>query len=97
MTGQADLPQKFDEVKEFGRWKDIINFVTPDIASQIFAFMKEKRTQIETRKTETELEALNQMEKVRFQILFFLKIMVNHLKSNKMDKDSLNSKINSQK
>ena len=60
MTGQADLPQKFDEVKEFGRWKDIINFVTPDIASQIFAFMKEKRTQIETRKTETELEALKQ-------------------------------------
>lgn len=60
LTGQADLPQKFDEVKEFGRWKDIINFVTPDIASQIFAFMKEKRTQIETRKTETELEALKQ-------------------------------------
>lgn len=60
LTGQADLPQKFDEVKEFGRWKDIINFVTPDIASQIFAFMKEKRTQIETRKTEAELEALKQ-------------------------------------
>ena len=60
LTGQADLPQKFDEVKEFGRWKDIINFVTPDIASQIFAFMKEKRTQIETRKTEAELEELKQ-------------------------------------
>ena len=97
LTGQADLPQKFDEVKEFGRWKDIINFVTPDIASQIFAFMKEKRTQIETRKTETELEALKQMGKVRFRILFLLKIVVNLLKSNKMDNESLNSKINIQK
>lgn len=60
LTWQADLPQKFDEVKEFGRWKDIINFVTPDIANQIFAFMKEKRTEIETRKTEAELEKLKQ-------------------------------------
>jgi hypothetical protein len=32
--------------------------VTPDIANQIFAFMKEKRTEIETRKTEEELQAL---------------------------------------
>lgn len=55
---QIDLPQKFDEVKEFWWWKNIINFVTPDIANQIFAFMKEKRTEIETRKTEEELQAL---------------------------------------
>jgi hypothetical protein len=32
--------------------------VTPDIANQIFAFMKEKRTEIETRKTEEELQVL---------------------------------------
>jgi hypothetical protein len=32
--------------------------VTPDIANQIFTFMKEKRTEIETRKTEEELQAL---------------------------------------
>jgi hypothetical protein len=32
--------------------------VTPDIANQIFAFMKEKRTEIERRKTEEELQAL---------------------------------------
>ena len=60
LTGQAQLPQKFDEVKEFWWWKDIINFVTPNIANQIFAFMKEKRTEIETRKTEQELEQLKQ-------------------------------------
>lgn len=60
LTGQAQLPQKFDEVKEFWWWKDIINFATPNIANQIFAFMKEKRTEIETRKTEQELEQLKQ-------------------------------------
>ncbi|MBF0981353.1 hypothetical protein HXK74_01820 [Candidatus Gracilibacteria bacterium] len=58
LSGEANLPQKFDEVKEFGWWKNIINFVTPDIANQIFTFMKEKRTEIETRKTEEELQAL---------------------------------------
>lgn len=58
LSWEANLPQKFDEVKEFWWWKDIINFVTPDIANQIFAFMKEKRTEIETRKTEEELQAL---------------------------------------
>ena len=55
---QIDLPQKFDELKEFWWWKNIINFVTPDIANQIFAFMKEKRAEIERRKTEEELQAL---------------------------------------
>ena len=60
LTGQTQLPQKFDEVKEFWWWKDIINFVTPNIANQIFAFMKEKRTEIETRKTEQELQQLKQ-------------------------------------
>lgn len=58
LSWEANLPQKFDEVKEFWWWKDVINFVTPDIANQIFAFMKEKRTEIETRKTEEELQAL---------------------------------------
>ena len=58
LSWEANLPQKFDEVKEFWWWKNIINFVTPDIANQIFAFMKEKRTEIETRKTEEELQVL---------------------------------------
>lgn len=58
LSWEANLPQKFDEVKEFWWWKNIINFVTPDIANQIFTFMKEKRTEIETRKTEEELQAL---------------------------------------
>ena len=60
LNGQAQLPQKFYVVNEFCWWKDIINFVTPNIANQIFAFMKEKRTEIETRKTEQELEQLKQ-------------------------------------
>ena len=58
LSWETNLPQKFDEVKEFWWWKNIINFVTPDIANQIFTFMKEKRTEIETRKTEEELQAL---------------------------------------
>ncbi len=58
LTGAFQLPEKFDEVKEFGWWKDIINFVSPSVANQIFDFMKAKRLEIEKRKTEDELRKL---------------------------------------
>jgi len=52
---KENLPETFDEVKEFWRWKDIINFVSPKLANKIFEFMKNKRLEIENRKTEAEL------------------------------------------
>ena len=58
LTWEIDLPSKFDEVEEFGWRKNIINFVTPDTALKIFNFMKEKRLEIEQRKTEQELQDL---------------------------------------
>lgn len=58
LTWEINLPDKFNEVKEFWWWKDIINFVSPDIAKKIFEFMKEKRLEIEKRKTEQELQDL---------------------------------------
>ena len=45
--------------------KNIINFVTPDIALKTFNFMKEKRLEIEKRKTVEELEALEAVEKYK--------------------------------
>ena len=58
LTWEFQLPEKFDEVKEFGSWKEIINFISPALANQIFDFMKEKRLKIEERKTEEELRNL---------------------------------------
>ena len=55
LTWEINLPDKFDEVNEFGWRKNIINFVTPDIALKTFNFMKEKRLEIEKRKTEEDL------------------------------------------
>ena len=55
---KKELPEKFDEVKEFWWWKNIIWFVSPKVANQIFEFMKEKRFEIERRKTEAELTEL---------------------------------------
>ena len=52
---KGEIPEKFDEVKEFWWRKDIINFVSPKLASEIFDFMKNKRLEIEKRKTEAEL------------------------------------------
>ena len=52
---KGELPEKFDEVKEFWWRKDIINFVSPQVANEIFEFMKSKRLEIERRKTEGEL------------------------------------------
>ncbi len=58
LVWEIDLPDKFDEVKEFWWWKDIINFVSPETARKILEFMKEKRLEIEKRRTEEELQNL---------------------------------------
>lgn len=58
LAWEINLPDKFNEVEEFWWRKDIINFVSPDIARKIFEFMKEKRLEIEKRKTEQELQDL---------------------------------------
>ncbi len=58
LVWEIDLPDKFDEVKEFWWWKDIINFVSPETARRILEFMKEKRLEIEKRRTEEELQNL---------------------------------------
>ena len=55
LTWEINLPDKFDEVNEFGWRKNIINFITPDIALKTFNFMREKRLEIERRKTEKDL------------------------------------------
>ena len=53
LAWKKELPEKFTEAEEFGWWKDIINFITPETANKIFDFMKEKRIAIEQRKTES--------------------------------------------
>ena len=58
LSWELNLPDKFNEVEEFWWWKDVINFVSPDMARRIFEFMKEKRLEIEKRKTEQELQEL---------------------------------------
>ena len=55
---KGEMPEKFDEVKEFWWRKNIINFVSPQVATEIFEFMKSKRLEIEKRKTESELTDL---------------------------------------
>lgn len=53
-----ELPDKFKEIKEFWRWKDIIDFVTPSTAEKIYKFMKEKREELVQLNTKEELETL---------------------------------------
>ena len=55
---KREVQEKFDEVKEFWWRKDIIKFVSPQLANEIFEFMKNKRLEIEKRKTEWELTVL---------------------------------------
>ena len=49
------IPETFNEVEEFWRWKDIIYYISPSISNEIFEFMKDRRLEIEKRKTEAEL------------------------------------------
>ena len=58
LVWEIDLPDKFNEVEEFWWWKDIINFVSPETARKILDFMKEKRLELERRRTEEELQNL---------------------------------------
>ena len=55
LVWKTKLPEKFNQIEEFWWWKDIINFVTPSVATKIFEFMKEKSQEIERRKTSNEL------------------------------------------
>ena len=58
LVWEINLPDKFNEVEEFWWWKDVINFVSPETARKILEFMKEKRLELERRKTEGELQDL---------------------------------------
>ncbi|MDR0649911.1 MAG: hypothetical protein LBG59_00450 [Candidatus Peribacteria bacterium] len=55
LSGQVNLPEKFDDIQEFGRWGKILGFISKDMASDLLNFMKEKRLEIEKRKTESAL------------------------------------------
>ena len=55
---KTELPEKFDDIKEFWRRKDVIKFMSLDVCNKLFDFMKEKRLKIEQRKTEEELQWL---------------------------------------
>lgn len=58
IVGKSELPKYFDEAKEFGWWRYIIDFVAPSTAKEIFEFMKAKRIEIEKRNTQEELSRL---------------------------------------
>ena len=58
LSGNATLPEKFDEIHEFGWWGKILEFISKSMASDLLKFMKEKRLEIEKRKTESELKDL---------------------------------------
>ena len=58
IVGKTDLPKHFDEAKEFGWRRYIIDFVAPSTAKEIFEFMKAKRIEIEKRNTQEELSRL---------------------------------------
>ncbi len=58
IVDEKKLPEKFNKIKEFWRWKDIINFVTPSIAKKIFDFIREKKEEIAKKNTKDELIAL---------------------------------------
>ena len=48
IVGKTELPKHFDEAKEFGWWRYIIDFVAPSTAKEIFAFMKYSRGTFQT-------------------------------------------------
>jgi len=58
LTGKKDLPEKFVEIEDFKFWKNIIQFVSPKLANQIFDFLKTKRQEIISRRTKSQLEDL---------------------------------------
>lgn len=58
ISWRSELPEHFDDIKEFWWRKDVIKFMSLDLSNQLFDFMKEKRLKIEQRKTEEELQKL---------------------------------------
>jgi hypothetical protein len=55
LTGKAELPEKFVEIENFKFWKNIIQFLSVDLANKIFDFLKTKRQEIISRQTVSEL------------------------------------------
>jgi len=58
LSGKVNLPENFDEIQEFGWWGRVLNFLSKGMAEDLLNFMKEKRLEIERRKTESELLTL---------------------------------------
>lgn len=52
------LPENFIEIEDFKFWKNVIQFLSPNLAGQIFDFLQTKREEIISRNTKAELEAL---------------------------------------
>lgn len=55
---KKDLPEKFVEIEDFKFWKNVIQFLSPKLAGQIFDFLKMKREEIISRHTRSDLENL---------------------------------------
>ncbi len=55
LVWRINLPSKFDEIKEFWWRRNIINFFSPSTGASIYKFIKEKSSEIEKRKTASEL------------------------------------------
>ena len=81
LSWELNLPDKFNEVEEFWWWKDVINFVSPDMARRIFEFMKEKRSKN------------YKNSRVKFYDNQFNKLLIHERKSNSEDNNSLNNKL----
>ena len=55
LAWKTKLPKKFNQIEEFWRRKNIINFISPTITSKLYNFLKDKSQEIEKRKTTSEL------------------------------------------
>ncbi len=50
-----ELSDKFGDIKEFWRWRNIINFFSPWTAERVYKFVKEKRENLISKSTREEL------------------------------------------
>lgn len=55
---KKELPEKFIEIEDFKFWKNVIQFLSPKLANQIFDFLKAKRQEIVNRQTVWDLTLL---------------------------------------
>lgn len=95
ITGKKNLPKSFDEVEEFKRRKDVIKFVSPDFANNLFDFMKEKRLEIEQTNTMEELITLKESLEEKFLLEKNDETNSNTQKDNSQDSINNNWKIES--